>query len=67
MIVAIEPAVFAPSMCHVSKEEIWQCNVGPVNASMQAHTIVANSNGKMIALHDVLFGDVWVGCNVVNR
>ncbi len=60
VIVAIEPAVFAPSMCLVSKEEIWQCKVGPVNASMQAYTIVAESNYQMIALRDVLFGDVWV-------
>lgn len=60
VLVAIEPAVFHPTTCHVSMEGIWYCKIGPVNASSQAYTITAASQGSAIAVRDVLFGDVWV-------
>lgn len=59
VLVTVTPHVTTPSTCTISKERIWQCQIGPVTASMQAYTITAMSRGVSVAIHNVLFGDVW--------
>lgn len=39
----------------------WLVRIPPQVASFQEHTLNIRSGGEQIAIHEVLFGDVWLG------
>jgi hypothetical protein len=55
-------AVVAEAQVEVKADGTWKAFLPPVSASATAHTITASAVGgqKSAALHDVLFGAVWV-------